>query len=155
DVKNLDSAENRREKSQQVIERKNTLDQKIGELEKQIDRTPMDRGKDEKETSRKMADAAGSIRDNRLRDRVRYSASMVRAGVPWKDAQALGNSIGSGLDTLKKKLADAASSVGKTKPDTMTEALDKARQLTRGMDSLDQRTRERAQRGQQGQQGDQ
>src|SRR4029079_2976222 len=112
DVKNLDSAENRREKSQQVIERKNTLDQKIGELEKQIDRTAMDLGKDEKETSRKMADAAGSIRDNRLRDRVRYSASMVRAGVPWNDAQALENSIGSGLDTLKKKIGEGASRVG-------------------------------------------
>ena len=50
---------------------------------------------------------------------------------------------------------EAASALGRSRPDAMTEALNKARDLARGMESMDQRMRERAQQGRQGQQGQQ
>ena len=53
--------------------------------------------------------------------------------------------IGADLDALKDKLGEAASALGRSRPDQMSEALDKARQLARGLESMDQRTRERAQ----------
>ena len=59
------------------------------------------------------------------------------------------------LDSVRDKLREAESALGRSAPDAMGQALDKAAELARGMESLDQRMRERAQRGQnqQGQQG--
>jgi hypothetical protein len=129
----------------------------VGELEKNIDRAAGDLRTGEKEASRKLSEAAGSIRDNKVRDKIRYSSSMVRAGMSAADQQAIENSIGSNLDSLKKTLGQAASALGKpSQADTMNQALDKARELARGVDSLDQRLRERQGRnGQQGQDGQQ
>lgn len=153
-VKGLDSAGDRRqEKAQQLIERKTALEQKVGELEKDLDRTAGDLRAGEKEAARKVSEAAGSIRDNKVRDKIRYSSSMVRAGMSPGDQQPIENSIGSNLESLKNTLGQAASALGKPSPsDTMSQALDKARQLARGVDSLDQRMRER-QQGKDGQQG--
>ena len=150
------SPDRRQEKAQQLIDRKSALEQKVGELEKELDRTAGDLRAGEKEAARKMAEAAGSMRDNKVRDKIRYSSSMVRAGMSPGDQQPIENSIGSNLDSLKTTLGQAASALGKpSQSDTMNQALDKARQLARGIDSLDQRLRERQQgrNGQQGQQG--
>jgi hypothetical protein len=158
-VKGLESAGDRRqEKAQQLIERKSSLDQKVGELEKQIDRTAGDLRAQEKEAARKLSEAADSIRNNKIRDKIRYSSSMVRAGVPPADQQPLESSIGSNLESLKNTLGQAQSALGRpSQADAMNQALDRARQLARGVDSLDQRLRERqqGQRGQQGQPGEQ
>jgi hypothetical protein len=90
-----------------------------------------------------------------VRDRIRWSRSMMRAGLQPGDAQALDKDISSTLDSVRDKLREAESALGRSAPDAMGQALDKARELARGMESLDQRMRERAQRGQdqQGQQG--
>src|SRR5262245_45151011 len=69
--------------------------------------------------------------------------------------------IGNNLDSLQKKIADASAAMGKaSKQDAMERAAEKARDLTRGLESLDQRMRERSQNGrnqngQNGQQGNQ
>ena len=155
DVKGLEGAGDRRqEKAQQLIERKAGLEQKVAELEKQLDRTAGDIRGQEKEAARKLSEGANSIRDNKVRDKIRYSSSMVRAGVSPADQQPIENSIGSNLDSLKNTLSEAASALGQpSQADTMDRALDKARQLARGVDSLDQRLRERQQQGREGQQG--
>lgn len=156
-VKGLESAGDRRqEKAQQLIERKSSLDQKVGDLERQLDRAASDLRAQEKEAARKLSEAADSIRNNKIRDKIRYSSSMVRAGVPPADQQPLESSIGSNLESLKNTLGQAQSALGRpSQTDAMDKALDRARQLARGVDSLDQRLRERqqGQRGQQGQQG--
>ena len=153
-VKGLDAAaERRQDKAQQLIDRKSALEEKVGELEKQLDRTAGDLRAGEKEAARKLSEAAGSLRDNKVRDKIRYSSSMIRAGMSPGDQQPIENSIGSNLDTLKNTLGQAASALGRpSRSDTMNQALDKARQLARGVDSLDQRLRER-QQGRSGQQG--
>ena len=162
DVKGLEAAgDKRQEKAQQLIERKTTLERKVGELEKQLDRSAGDIRGQEKGAAQKLTEAANSIRDNKVRDKIRYSSSMVRAGVSPSDQQPIENSIGSNLDALKNTLSQAASALGRpSQADAMNQALDKARQLARGVDSLDQRMRDRQQgqngrQGQQGQQGQQ
>jgi hypothetical protein len=156
-VKGLEAAGDRRQdKMQQLIERKSSLEQKVGELEKQIDRAASDLRAQEKETARKLSEAAESIRNNKIRDKIRYSSSMVRAGVAPADQQPLESSIGSNLESLKNTLGQAQSALGRpNQADAMNRALDRARQLARGVDSLDQRMRERqqGQRGQPGQPG--
>jgi hypothetical protein len=81
---------------------------------------------------------------------------MMRAGVQGSDASNFEQEIGNNVGEMQKKIADAAAALGRTRPDATTSALDKARELARGMESLDQRMRERSGRdGQQGQRGQQ
>src|SRR4029079_8268298 len=90
DVKNLDAAGDRRqEKTQQLVERKGALEQKVGELEKQLDRSASDMRNQEKDASRKLSEAANGIRDNKVRDKIRYSSSMMRNGMSPGDQQPI------------------------------------------------------------------
>jgi hypothetical protein len=132
-VKGLESAGDRRqEKAQQLIERKSSLDQKVGELEKQIDRTAGDLRAQEKEAARKLSEAADSIRNNKIRDKIRYSSSMVRAGVPPADQQPLESSIGSNLESLKNTLGQAQSALGRpSKANRMAGRVSKASKTSR------------------------
>jgi hypothetical protein len=157
DVKGLESAGDRRqEKAQQLIERKNALEQKVGELEQQLDRTAGDIRNQEKDASRKLSEAANGIRDNKVRDKIRYSGRMLQQSADRSYQDPMENSISSNLDAVKNTLSQAASALGRpSQADAMNQALDKARQLARGVDSLDQRMRERQQQGQQGRQGQQ
>ena len=157
DAKGLESAGDRRqERAQGLIERKAALEQKVAELEKQLDRSASDLRAQEKEAARKLAEGAESIRNNKVRDKIRYSSRMVRDGSPQAEQQAMEGSIGSNLESLKNTIGQAASALGKpSQADAMNRALDRARELARGVDSLDQRMRERQQRQQQGRQGQQ
>ena len=153
---NLESAGGQRsERVEQLSQRKEELANRVGELERQVNQTAGDIARQEREASRKMSEAAGTLRDRAVRDRIRWSRSMMRAGLQPGDAQALDKDISSTLDSVRDKLREAESALGRSAPDAMGQALDKARELARGMESLDQRMRERAQRGQdqQGQQG--
>ncbi len=153
-VRGLDSAgAARQERVQQLSERKDGLESKVAELEKQIERTADDLARSERDASRKLNEASTSMRENRLRDKIRYSRSMIRAGVQGSDAANFEQEIGNNVGEMQKKIADAAAALGRSRPDTRASALDKARELARGMESLDQRMRERS--GQQGQRGDQ
>ena len=142
DVSKLDAqGAARAEKAQQLSERKNQLAGKVDQLEKQLDRTAGDMFKNERDASRKLTEAANAIRDKRIRDKIKYSDSMLRGGGQTSDVASFDRDIQNNLDDLKKKIGEAASAVGKTKPDANAQALDKARQLAQGMESLGERMR--------------
>src|SRR3954451_4841241 len=149
DVSKLDQQQGdaRAGKAQQLSERKGQLAGKVDQLEKQLDRTAGDMFKNERDASRKLTDAANGIRDKRIRDKIRYSDQMLRSGSQSSDVAAFDRDIQNNLEDLRRKIGDAASSVGKTRPDANAQALDKARQLAEGMQSLGERMR-----GQQGSQ---
>ena len=145
--------ERSREQVQQLVDRKGALEQKVTELERQIDRAAADMRREERDASRRMSEAAGSLRDNRVRDKIRYSGAIVRSGMAQSDAEAFEREIGSNLQALQEKLGEAQAALGRTRPDPQAEALERARQLARGMESLGERARER--QGQQGEGGEQ
>jgi hypothetical protein len=161
EVRGLDGqGVNRQERVQQLSERKDQLDAQVAELEKHLDRAAGDLARSERETARKLSEAANSIRDNRLRDKIRYSRSMIRAGVQASDAANFEGEIGANIGEMQKRVQEAAAALGASaRPDAMQNALDKARDLARGLDSLDERMRERSgrsqQQGREGQQGQQ
>src|SRR5206468_9763720 len=63
-------------------------------------------------------------------------------------ARGMEETIGSNVDAGQKKIGDAASAMGKaSQQDTLARATDKTRDLVRGIESLDQRMRERSQNG--------
>jgi hypothetical protein len=137
----------RREQAQQLGQRKDALESRLAELERQLDRSAADAARDEREASRKLSEAAGTIRDTRLRDRIRYSKWMVTRGVSPEQTQAMEQEIAEGFDALTRKLGEASSALGQSAPDPTAEALEKARRLARGLESMRERTRERAEAG--------
>ena len=164
-----DPATRNREQVQQLLDRKGSLEQKVTELERQIDRAAAEMRREERDASRRMSEAASSLRDNRVRDKIRYSGALVRSGMSQNDTDAFEREISSNLQALQDKLGEAQKALGRTPPDPQAEALEWARQLARGIDSLGARARERGapqgegpaeqsaqgQRGQQGQAGQQ
>jgi hypothetical protein len=150
-VRGLGSGPERsREQVQQLLDRKGAMEQKVGELEKQIDRAAADMRRDEREASRKMTDAATAIRDNRVRDKIRYSGSMVRSGMATSDTDNFEREIGSNLESVRNRLNDAQAALGQTRPDQQqanTNTLNSARELARSVESLGERARERQQGG--------
>ena len=150
------SGEGRQEKVEQLGQRKEQLHTQVGQLEEQLNKTAADIARQERDASRKMAEAAGTMRDDAVRDKIGWSRSLLRRpNTSPADMQALESQIGSSLGAVRDKLREAASALGRSRPDAMTEALNKARDLARGVESMDQRMRERAQQGRQGQQGQQ
>ena len=136
-------AERNREQVQQLVDRKGALEQQVSDLERQLDRAAADMRRDERDASRRMSEAAGSLRDNRVRDKIRYSGAVVRSGMAQSDAENFEREIGSNLQALQDKLREAQAALGRSRPDSQAAALERARELTRGMESLGERARER------------
>ncbi|MBA2260189.1 MAG: hypothetical protein H0W18_14940, partial [Acidobacteria bacterium] len=147
------AAERNREQVQQLLDRKGAMEQKVGELEKQIDRAAADMRRDERDASRKMTEAATAIRDNRVRDKIRYSGSMVRSGMATSDTENFEREIGSNLESVRSRLDEAQAALGQSRPDAKADSLNRARQLARSVESLGERARERQQGREQGAQG--
>ena len=144
------SAGERQAKAQSLEQRKDAMDAKLGDLQKQIEALANDTRRDEREASRKLDEAAGAIRDKKIREKIRYSRGTLQ-GRPSEYARGMEQDIGSNLTGLEQKLSEAAGAMGqKSKADSLTKASEQARNLVRSMESLDQRMKDR-QQGQQGQ----
>jgi hypothetical protein len=142
-------------KAQGLQTRKDAMDQKLGQLQDQLEKLANDARGTAKDAARKLDEAAGSITDKRMREKVRYTKNTLR-GQPSDYAKAMEADIQSNLDGLKSKIGDAQAAFGQAnKQDAVGRAVDKTRDLVRGMESLDQRMRDKAQQnarnGQQGQ----
>src|SRR5205823_12519696 len=148
-----------RGKSQMLADRKDSMDKKVGDLQKDLEALANDTRRDNKDASRKLDEAAGSIRDKRVREKIRYSRSQL-GGSPSDYAKAMEDDIASNLDQLQRKIGEAESALGsQNKKDALGRAADKAGDLVRGLQSLGERMRQQqqqqAQKGSQGQQGKQ
>jgi hypothetical protein len=155
----------RLQKAQMNAQRREGLSGKVGELEQQLDRLSNDMARTEKDAARRLQEAAGEIRDDKIKEKLRYSRGLLGRDAQQGAASEMDADIGSNLMDLRRKLAEAASAVGKSGETAKGEdTLERARDLVRGVDSLGRRMQERAsdpngqqaragQQGQQGQQG--
>ncbi len=153
EVNGLDQAGGGREaRAQKLGERKDAMTAKVAGLEKELQQLADDTRAVERDASRKLQEAAGSIRDNKVKEKIQYSKGLLQ-GESTDYAKTLESSIGSNLDALKQKIGDAAGAMGQpSKQAELAKALEQTRNLVRGMESLDQQARDRAQQGRQGQQ---
>jgi hypothetical protein len=158
------NGQQRRDQAQRINDKKDDLEQKLGQLENDLDGAARDAAQQEKSASKKLSEAAGAIRDNRLRDKIRYSEALVQRGYGQDTLKATESDISGGIDQLKKKLDEASAALGQgggqqNAGNKNEQALDRAQRLARGLESLQERTRERAQQngrqqnGQPGQNG--
>ena len=156
DVNGLESAEagaGRQAKAQALGQRKDAMDAKVADLQQQLEKIANGLRRDEKDAARKLDEAAGSIRDKRIREKIRYTKSTLE-GAGSQSARGMEEDIAVNLQNLQKKIDEAAGAVGKaSKQDAVTRAADKTRDLVRGMESLDQRMRGQRQEQGKGQDG--
>ena len=123
---------------QGLMERKDAMEAEVADLERQIDSTSAEFRRDQRDASRRLAEAADSIRDNKLKEKIRYSKGLIRSRAP-ETAQAFEDEIGSDIGDLLDKLHAAEQAVGQAAGDSMAEALDRTRDLMRGLESLEHR----------------
>jgi hypothetical protein len=141
------------ERMQRIFERKDELAEEVANLESQLDRMAREGRSEQKEASRKIQDAANSIRDSKLKEKIRYSKGVVQGRSP-EYAQNFEQLIGEDVENLRQKLEDAAGSIGKSEETKVTEAIDQTRDLVRNLESLSERIRERGERGEPGKEGE-
>ena len=132
------SDERRAERMPGLMERKDAMEGEVADLERQLDSTSAEFRREERDASRRLAEAANSIRDNKLKEKIRYSKGLVRSRAP-ETAQAFEEEIGNDIGDLREKLQAASEAVGKSEGDAMTQALNQTRDLMRGLESLDHR----------------
>ncbi|HXG89708.1 MAG TPA: DUF4175 family protein [Vicinamibacterales bacterium] len=165
-VKNLPSSGgDRQSKVQALGQRKDALTQKVQGLEGQLDQTAREIARESRDASRKVQEAAGQIRDDKIKEKMNYSRQVLGADREQLQefAKQLDEQLEANLAGVRRKLDEAAAALGPNGRDRQADALERARELTRGVESLGRRMQERAEqrgdqpgpRGQQGQQGQQ
>ena len=149
------SDEQRVERLQGLMERKDAMEAEVADLERKIDSTSAEFRREERNASRSLQDAANSIRDNKLKEKIRYTKGVIRSRAS-DTARAFEDQITNDIEDLREHLRAAAEAVGNTEGDSITQALDQTRDLMRGLESLEHRMWEQDQgQGEQGQQGQQ
>jgi hypothetical protein len=132
------SDEQRNEHQQRLFERKDAMEAEVADLERQIDSTSAEFRREERNASSSLQDAANSIRDNKLKEKIRYTKGVIRSRAS-ETASAFEGQITNDIEDLREHLRAAADAIGTTESDSMTQALDQTRDLMRGLESLEHR----------------
>src|SRR5262249_2265940 len=142
---------NQQGKAKALADRKEAMDKKVGDLQKDLEALANDTRRDQKDASRKLDEAAGSIRDKRVREKIRYSRTQL-GGTPSDYAKAKEDDISANLDALQRKIGEAEAALGnQSKKDALGRAADKAGDLVRGLQSFGERVRQQQQQARNGQ----
>ncbi len=135
-----------------LLEQKGQMEEEVADLERQIDSTSAEFRRDERDAARELQEAAGGIRDNKLKEKIRYTRGLIRSR-PGPTANAFEEQIGENIEQLVEELTEAAAAVGRSEGDRMAQALDRTRDLMRSLESLDHRMWEQGRQGEDGEQG--
>jgi hypothetical protein len=128
----------RREQVQRLNERKDGQAAEVTDIERQLDRTASDFRRERQQAARKVQETADAMRESRLRDKIRYSKGVAQSA-PAETAAEFEAQIAADIANARERLQAAAGAVGQREQDGRAEALDRARGLVRGVESLGQR----------------
>ncbi len=129
------------ERVQRLDERKDALAGQVQALEQQLDRMASDTRSSAATASRALREAASGIRENKLKEKIRYSKGVVR-GRPGEAAQQFEAEIGKDVDQLSRQVTDAAQALSEAKGDSRSAALERTRDLVRRMESIQERLKQ-------------
>ena len=122
-----------------LADRLRNLGNQIQDLSRQARKT-------QKEASNKLAEAAGAIQEDRLPERILSGNALIQNGY-YESQMGREGFIRNSLEGLNKQLESTRGSIGQTKEEKLEEAANRARQLSEGLESVQQRLSQ-AQRGQ-------
>ncbi len=150
DVMDLPTESNRGEAVRKLSERKQQMEEELRNLESDLDRLSAEanRDQDQRAAGQALRAAADRIRDLRIKEKMRYTRGVIEAR-PDQSTRALEEQIEGDLDQLGEQLRQAQEAAEAASSGTeMSEALDQARDLVRGLESLDERVQESAEQNQ-------
>jgi hypothetical protein len=148
------------QRTQDLVGHKTALADSLKGLGNKIESLSREARKTQKETSSRLNDAAGTIRDKKLPERIMSNNALLQNG--YLDfVKGREDLIRGGLEDLNRQLEDARNSIGQTEEGKLEGAATKARQLAEGLESTQRRLREmqrnsgrqNGSRGEQAQQG--
>jgi hypothetical protein len=145
----------RADQIRRLMERKDSLARAIDEFEANAERVSRDARREQPAASRKVGEAAQAVREQRIRDKVEFSKRTI-AGTSPEYANAFEGQISENLGEVAERMRAAAGAIGQAPTDVrQNRALDRTREVVRGMESLRDQMAQRGARGQQGQSGQQ
>ncbi|MGH7500206.1 MAG: DUF4175 family protein [Longimicrobiales bacterium] len=166
DLSNLSGAE-RAERARRLVERKEQQLNDVAGLERDLQRMGQEaRTNQQADAASALQQAAEGIQDNQLKEKISYSRALTQPGADPEYSRSMEREISSNIETTRGQIAEAAEALGEQAAGLQGEEnLDRARDLARGLESLEERTRNAqeqrrlgdrpGQEGQQGQQGEQ
>ena len=126
--------------STRLMQRKDAMANEVADIEGRLDRMSAEARREQRDASRKLQEAANAIRESRLRERILFSKGVMQGGSP-EYARSLEEQIGSSVDDVKRRIEEAAGAVREPSERRAGRALDQARSIARGLESLEERAR--------------
>ncbi len=170
DVRQMQGATgaNRVERQRDLNARKDALGGDVARLETEADRLAREGRREQPNAANRLREAAETIRDQRVKDKIEFSKSVMRGGSP-EYANAFEGQIGDNIAEAAENLREAVGALrGESATRTQERSLENARELVQGMEALRERLQGQGQQqrpspqgaqgeqqGQQGQQGQQ
>ncbi len=140
------SEQERADLVQRIMERKDSLTDEVAGLEAQLNRMSQGARNDQPETARKLRESATVIRDEQLKEKIRYSKGVL-AGRDAEFARLFENQIRQDIDEVAERIADARASVGEGGGARHDRMLEQTRDLVENLASMDARLRDRVEAG--------
>ena len=143
-VRRLQSATGaeRANQMRQLGEQKDALSNDVQRLEAEAERVAREGRRDQPGASRELREAAEALRDQRVRDKIQFSKSVMRQGSP-EYANAFEEQIGANIGEAAENLREAAGALsGESAERRQERTLESARELVRGVEAIGERLRD-------------
>ena len=121
-----------------LMDRKTEMAESLRGLQGRIEDLAKNARREQKETSNRLSEAAGTIRDKKLPDRIESNNTLLRNG-NYETAKGREDYITSGLEDLKRQMEAASGSLGTTDQSKLEDAANKARRLAEGLEATQRR----------------
>ena len=119
---------------------KERMGAEVGELEAALDQLSRDARRDQPEAARRLGEAAGDIREQKIREKILYSRGVVEQRSK-EYARNFEEHIEGTLGELEQRLADAAAAIGESREQRLSRALEETRDTVTALESLEERLR--------------
>jgi hypothetical protein len=136
---------NQQQLQQSIAEQKGAMADQVKQLKSKLDRMALDTKRDQRDLARALESAADTLRGRKVEEKLRYTQQAARTAPPdWM--RSAEQQIGADIADLNQRLqqAQTAAQTASGKQD-QSRVAERARDLVRGLESMDERMRQRAQ----------
>ena len=132
----------RQEQARRLEQRKEDQLQALDELQRELRDLAGEASAGQPDAARRLREAATAIDETRLRDKIELSRRIAGGGAQDEYVRRLEESIGEDMDELGDRLRGIGGEFRPGEGQEQAETVDRARDLSRGLESLRERTRE-------------
>jgi hypothetical protein len=127
------------ETQQRLAERKDSLASDVGRLEQDLSSLGRETRGSRPEAGRQLEESARGLREERVQDKIRYSKGLLRGNAPPEYARNLEDNIAANLDSAAARIRRADQALAASDSGGAGRALDRARELVEGLESMRER----------------